>query len=137
VNRSNGVSFKAYSTDACTSCLLKQKCTADSEGRIIRRRVEQDAVDGMNARMAAAPGIMRKRSGLCEHPFGTIKRAFDSGYFLLRGHEKVNGELALMMTAYNMRRLFTIIGVSKLLNRIGNRNNGTTPYEPSVSGVAT
>ena len=137
VNRSNGVSFKAYSNGACTSCPLKQKCTADSEGRIIRRRVERDAVDGMNARMAAAPGIMRKRSGLCEHPFGTIKRAFDSGYFLLRGHEKVNGELALMMTACNMRTLFTIVGVNQLLNRIGNRNNGMTPCAPSVSGVTT
>ena len=79
---------------------------------------------------------MRKRSGLCEHPFGTIKRAFDSGYFLLRGHEKVNGELAIMMMAYNMRRLFTLIGVKELLSRTGNGNNGMTPCEPSVSGVA-
>ena len=137
VNRSNGISFMAYSTDACASCPLKQKCTGSPAGRIIRRRVEQDAVDAMNARMAATPGIMRKRSGLCEHPFGTIKRAFDSGYFLLRGHEKVNGELALMMTACNMRRLFTIVGVNQLLNRIGNRNNGMTPCAPSVSDVTT
>lgn len=136
VNRSNGISFMAYSTDACAPCPLKQKCTVSPEGRIIRRRVEQDAVDAMNARMAASPGIMRKRSGLCEHPFGTIKRAFDSGYFLLRGHEKVNGEVALMTMAYNMRRLFTKIGVNKLLNRIGNRNSSKTRCGPSVSGVA-
>ena len=85
--------------------------------------------------MCCTPGIMRKWSGLCEHPFGTIKRAFDSGYFLLRGHEKVNGELARMMTACNMRRLFTIVGVNQLLNRIGNRNNGMTPCAPSVNGA--
>ncbi len=55
VNRSNGISFMAYGTDACASCPLKQKCTASPEGRMIRRRVEQDAVDETMARMAANP----------------------------------------------------------------------------------
>ena len=54
-----------------------------------------------------------------EHPFGTIKRAFDQGYLLLKGLRKVNGEVGFTMLAYNMRRAINILGTRRLMSSIG------------------
>ena len=36
----------------------------------------------------------------------------------LRGLEKVNGEMALIMTVYNMKRAINILGIEKLLEKL-------------------
>ena len=51
--------------------------------------------------------IMKK---LVEHLFGTMKRAFNQGYLLLKGLRKVCGEVGYTMLAYNMRRVLNILG---------------------------
>ena len=51
------------------------------------------------------------RKCLSEHPFGTIKRALDGSYFLLKGKEKVSGEIALLCMAYNLKRAINIQGI--------------------------
>jgi hypothetical protein len=51
---------------------------------------------------------------LAEHPFGTIKRAFNQSYLLLKDLRKVNGEVGFTMLAYNIRRAISILGVSLL-----------------------
>jgi hypothetical protein len=58
---------------------------------------------------------VRLRRMLVEHPFGTIKRAFNQGYLLLEGLRKVKGEVAFTMLAYNMRRAINILGVGTLV----------------------
>jgi Transposase DDE domain len=55
------------------------------------------------------PQLMQQRKELVEHPFGTIKRAMDQGYFLLRGLEKVGAEMSLTILAYTIRRVITIL----------------------------
>ena len=52
---------------------------------------------------------------LAEHPFGTMKRAFNQGYLLLKGLRKVKGEVGFTMLAYNMRRAINIVGVGTLI----------------------
>jgi transposase len=52
---------------------------------------------------------------LAEHPFGTMKRAFNQGYLLLKGLRKVKGEVGFTMLAYNMRRAINILGVGTLI----------------------
>jgi hypothetical protein len=52
---------------------------------------------------------------LVEHPFGTIKRAFNQGYLLLKGLRKVKGDIGFTMLAYNMRRAINILGVGTLV----------------------
>lgn len=47
------------------------------------------------------------RKCLSEHPFGTIKRTLDGAYPLLKGMEKVTGEIALSCTVYNMKVAIT------------------------------
>ncbi len=59
---------------------------------------------------------LRLRRLLAEHPFGTMKRAFNQGYALLKGLRKGRGEVGFTMQAYNMRR--AILGVDALIGLI-------------------
>ena len=56
---------------------------------------------------------MRKRSGLAEHPFGTLKRWCGWEHFLVRGLKKVRGEMNLLMLCYHFRRVLSIFGIEK------------------------
>lgn len=58
---------------------------------------------------------MAQRMCLSEHPFGTIKRAMGSSYFLLKGMKKVEGEFALFCLGYNIERAKNLLGFKKLM----------------------
>jgi len=66
-------------------------------------------------------GKMDKRKCTSEHPFGTIKRWHDSGYFLLRGMRKVDGEFALFGIGYNLSRAENMYTFEELMERVGKR----------------
>jgi hypothetical protein len=74
------------------------------------------AVDRLRVRLACSEGRekVRLRRMLAEHLFGTMKRAFNQGYLLLKGLRKVKGEVGFTMLAYNMRRAINILGVGTL-----------------------
>lgn len=59
--------------------------------------------------------LMDKRKCLSEHPFGTIKRAMEADYFLLRGMAKTAGEFALFCLGYNLQRAINLLGFEKLM----------------------
>jgi transposase len=69
-------------------------------------------------RIKADRELVKKRKGMAEHPFGTIKRGMDGGYCLTKGLEKVRGEFALTFLAYNIKRVINILGCDKLLAAI-------------------
>lgn len=69
-------------------------------------------------RITADKEIVRRRKEIVEHPFGTMKRAMDTGYVLLKGMEKVSGEFALSFLAYNMKRAINILGVAQLVQAL-------------------
>jgi len=64
------------------------------------------------------PKKMENRKNLSEHPFGTVKRVLDGGYFLVRGKEKVTGEIALLFLSYNMKRAINMVGIKKLIEQM-------------------
>lgn len=64
---------------------------------------------------------MDKRKCTSEHPFGTIKRWHDSGYFLLKGMRKVDGEFALFGAAYNLSRAENMFTFEELMARVGRK----------------
>jgi len=78
------------------------------------------AVDRLRERLKGSEGkkMLRLRRLLVEHPFGTMKRAFNQGYVLLKGLRKVRGEVGFTMLAYNMRRAINILGVGMLIGLI-------------------
>ena len=59
--------------------------------------------------------IIRKRKSIIEHVFGTVKRDLGISYLLLRGREKVTGEISLAFTAFNMKRAINILGVEQMV----------------------
>ena len=115
-------SNKMYWADAsvCASCPFRDKCTTASgkkNGRIVIRWEYEDIIEEIRKMMRTpkAEEIVKKRKELCEHPFGTIKRALNQGYLLLKGSRKVNGEVGFTMLAYNMRRAINILGAKSLI----------------------
>ena len=58
---------------------------------------------------------IKLRMGTSEHVHGTLKRADDGSYLLLKGLEKVNGELALSYCAINLRRIVNLLGVERIM----------------------
>ncbi len=61
-------------------------------------------------RLARDRALFAQRKALSEYPFGTIKRAMDQGYFLLKGLRKVRGEFSLTVLAYNLKRVLNLVG---------------------------
>ena len=94
---------------------MKAQCTRNKRNRRITRWVHEEVLERMQKRMAAEPEKYRKRNMMVEHPFGTIKRWMDQGYFLMRGIEKVRAEISLSVLAYNIKRVITILGIPAMV----------------------
>lgn len=111
--------IKQYSTRQCKNCPVKHLCTSSSKGyRQIERSQYQEVIDENNKRVDANAALCKKRQQIVEHPFGTIKRGWGYSYTLLRSIKKVNGEVAIIFTMYNLRRAISVLGATELLNRL-------------------
>ncbi len=64
------------------------------------------------------PHYYKRRQAVFEHPFGTIKRHLGYTHTLLKGLQKVNGEMNLIMFCYNFMRGKSILGFVKMLQTI-------------------
>jgi len=110
--------IKNYRTSACGRCALKPRCTRNRDGRKITRWVNEHLLEAMEHRLARARALFAQRKTLSEHPFGTMKRAMDQGYFLLKGLRNVRGEFSLTVLAYNLKRVLNIVGVPRLVEAV-------------------
>jgi len=110
--------IKKYTTRQCKTCPVKHLCTSAKGSRQIERSQYQEVIDENNKRVDANMTLYKKRQQIVEHPFGTIKRGWGYNYTLLRSIKKVNGEVAIIFTMYNLRRAISILGVTGLLNRL-------------------
>lgn len=111
--------FKTYRTDECKICPLKDQCTKLPK-RIIQRSEYQDAVDINDNNIKKNPHYYKRRQGICEHPFGSIKRHWGYTHTLLKGLQKVNAEMNLIMFCYNFMRTKNILGFDNMLQAIQN-----------------
>lgn len=121
---------KYCNKEACKHC--KNPCTRSkykeamfSEGQVISglKGVEKSYPQGKKKRkkrkvvrfkLKPKEEDLRIRKQTSEHPHGSMKRSDNASYFLLKGKEKVNGEMALYYIGYNLRRLINIKGVEEL-----------------------
>jgi transposase len=123
--------FKTYRTDSCKTCALKHQCTKLPK-RIIQRSEYQDAVDINDNNIKKNPQYYKRRQAICEHPFGSIKRHWGYTHTLLKGLQKVNGEMNLIMFCYNFMRTKNILGFEKMLQAI---QNWTPDYKRVVCAL--
>ncbi len=100
----------------CKVCALRVSClTQKAPQRIILRWEHEDVLERHRARMQGASDLMRRRSSIVEHPFGTIKCRAGYHHFLVRGFNKVRGEWSLMALCYNFTRVLNILGFERFL----------------------
>jgi len=120
INRKSISYVRHFKTKACRQCPVRHLCTTSPKerGRVIERSEYQQAVEENNRRVNTEKEKYRRRQQIVEHPFGVIKRQWGYDHVLVRGLEKVESELGLIFTVYNLRRLITIFGVKELIARL-------------------
>jgi len=121
------IRYKSKATD-CRACIKKAHClTEKAHFRQLNRWVHEEVLERHRARMQDSREQMLKRASLVEHPFGTLKnRAGWSHHFLVRGFEKVRGELSIMTLCYNFTRVLNILGVGALIDYCHQRKSWGT-----------
>lgn len=100
-----------YATDACGGCARKAQCTQAARRTIVRGWHEAAA---QRAAARADKRWMRRRAATAEHPFGLLKALLPGG-FLVRGLNKVRGEMALAVLAVNLRRATHLLGIERMM----------------------
>lgn len=104
---------------ACAGCALKPRCTA-GRWRTVTRHQYESAFETSLQRLADDPNAMTRRRSTVEHPFGTLKYTLmgNGGRLLVRGLDKVRGEMSLAVLAYNLKRLMRHVGTEELRARL-------------------
>ena len=118
LSHERGKELKLYKTKACAACPLRAQCTSSKYGRKLIRWVDQEVIERLQARNRGRPELLKLRKTLAEHPFGTIKRGMNQGFFLLRGLNKVTTETGLTVLSYNLKRVLNIMGVEKMISKL-------------------
>lgn len=117
---SRGRILQIYKTKDCQACPLKEKCTKSKTSRVVHRWEHEEIMEDMEKRVKAEKYKYKSRQQLSEHPFGTIKRAFNQGYMLMKGLTKTNTEIGLTALVYNIKRVINIMGgVENLIAAMG------------------
>jgi len=112
-----GKDMQVYWPDGCEVCPVKAKCTTGKQRRI-KRWVNEDIIDAMLKRLNELPEAMAIRRATVEHPFGTLKSWMGATHFLTKRLKNVKTEMSLSVLAYNIRRMISIMGVSRLIRVI-------------------
>lgn len=111
--------FQRYTSTACKSCTMRPMCTkGKTNGRAIDRSEYADMIDRNSQRVTDNPNYYRLRQQITEHPFGTIKRQRGFTFTLMKGKEKVLGEVGLEFIAYNLSRCVSIMGIPELIKAL-------------------
>ncbi len=114
---------RVYQTKLCKGCKLRRRCTTAKYGRSVYRWESKRVIEEMNKKIQSNPGIINKRKGLVEHPFGALKRTMNHGYFLTKGLAKVNTEFDLSVLAYNVKRVINIMGYKGLVAALAQKSS--------------
>jgi hypothetical protein len=112
-----GQNLRLYWSSACTRCALKSKCTTGVYRRISRWEHEE-VLERAQARLDQHPEMMRLRRKTVEHPFGTIKGWAGPQHFKMKTLKHVNTEMSLHILAYNLKRLISLFGVPRLIEKM-------------------
>lgn len=111
----HGKMMRLYRSTMCVHCQFKPKCTRNPRGRIIYRWEHEEILEEMRRHVEDNKDKVKMRQWLSEHPFGTMKRAFNQGYMLMKGIKKVGAEMSFSILAYNIKRAVNIVGMKELV----------------------
>mgnify|MGYP006295923431 CR=1 FL=1 len=112
--------YNIYKCFDCQGCPIRTKCTRSKTGRTIKRNINQQWIEQYKASLETkkARDKIKERKALVEHPFGTIKLMMGKHCFLLTRIPKVQVEVDIYSTAYNLKRLINIEGMDRIIEQI-------------------
>jgi len=112
--------FNKYQCKKCGKCPVKQYCTTSKIGRIIYKRINGEWLNAYKKKSKTKEfkEKFKQRKCVVEHPFATMKYLMGQIPILLRGKEKVQIEIDLYATAYNLIRLKNTTPISILLEKL-------------------
>lgn len=116
----NGQKFRQYRGKDCEGCPIRSKCTKSKSGRSVYRHQYQDWRNDYKIRIKHEDSKRKicDRKAIVEHAFGTIKYWMGQIPLLLRGKIKVQTEINIYTTAYNLKRLMNIESFGDLIKKI-------------------
>ena len=108
--------FKRYTTKDCMQCPVKEECSKATYGKGVQRSEYQAYINHNKERIEKNKDYYRRRQAIIEHPYGTIKRQWGFSYILTKKYkERAEADVGLMFTAYNLRRIISILGIDLLI----------------------
>lgn len=107
-----------FNKTACKSCPHKDKCTLGGEYRRVTRSQYSKIYEEVDKRTLENMELYKRRQMIVEHPFGTVKFTMGGYYFLLRTRRKVRSEVAMLFLAYNLKRVYKILGFKGIMERL-------------------
>lgn len=110
--------FKKYRTTACKTCPVRHLCTRSKTGiRHIERSEHTGAIERNASRIESSGKLYKARQAIVEHPYGTIKRQWGFDHIMTKKYKyRASSDVGLMMSSYNLRRIFNILNISTLMN---------------------
>jgi len=112
--------YNRYKCKECEGCSIRKQCTTSKTGRIIHKRIDGEWREAHKKKTKTQEfkDKLKIRKCVVEHPFGTMKYYMGQIPILLRSTEKVQIEMDLYSTGYNLIRLRSIELVSTLLKKL-------------------
>lgn len=109
--------YLAYKKDCNKTCIHRKNCTIAEGPRQLMCLADEDVKQRLAAVYESKAGqeIYKKRKTLNELVFGHFKRNLGAGQFLLRGRKKVNAELSILSTCFNIVRMITLAGINEII----------------------
>lgn len=114
-----GVRYKANKS-ICNACPAESLCTTSKNGRSLERTFNQDIKERLEAqyKLPENQAIYRLRKQKVELPFAHIKKNLKLDAFLLRGKNKVDGEISLIASCYNIIRMINYFGINEFKQKM-------------------
>jgi transposase len=114
--------YNRYQGKNCNECPVKAVCTKSQFGRVVYRRLDNEWLLKYKDKLKTKEykKKIKLRKNYVEHPFGTIKYWMGQIPLLLRGKQKVQVEIDLYSTCYNLKRLINLESMEVLLLKIQN-----------------
>jgi hypothetical protein len=115
----------------CQGCLRFGTCTTSSKGRRVERPFNEAVRERLESRYQRpdARALMRRRKERAEHPFGHIKHNLGMRSYLVRGLSGARAEASLAATAFNLRRMTTLLGAHGLTKKL----RGKSMWKPCLN----
>ena len=113
----SSVRVQHFKTRACQACPVLAGCTKNTRGRgrVIERTEHQDFIDVNRRNVEQKEHLYKRRQAIIEHNYGTMKRQWNFHYIITKkGIDRACSDVGLIFTAYNLRRIFNLVGAKML-----------------------